>query len=380
MRKLLIPYSSDLPVDFLEQFWITPEEFGPFLKRLDAHDLFFSVQVPCDDHENDALVNAISARVETIGSCGGPKLPKPDSNSDRGDGRCWEFLSCKRVKVFERKLRRESNQGSGNRKKVEVIEIKPSADSVLLPPVEYKVRSVTKAFGIKNPLWADASQPSDFVVIGTLGQRLNFDLLSEFPSIGPRFQGHCSAKLTRVHRGDLEGETDVEHGCYPYRLLHGLNICGEDTSKTFARLLERCRQGNNHQMCPTVIDDAEVGVLPFLVTRRAEARPKQMDVPDIAPQNEPVEVGAFPFSTRIVLKLTSSRRISISLTSHPQTNLMRLVHTLSPHALCSTSFLTDGNGIRASQRELTGDYSDARVTDCRSTTDRGYFSSAGGAS
>ena len=67
------------------------------------------------------------------------------------------------------------------------------------------------------------------------------------------------------------GEEDLgildHHGCYVYRLLHDLVICGENTSQTFARLLRSCQKRENGPMCPGSTkendEDVEVGLSRF---------------------------------------------------------------------------------------------------------------------
>ena len=100
--------------------------------------------------------------------------------------------------------------------------------------------------------------------------------------LGARFPGHCPASIKRVYNGDFgedeDSDTLDEHGCYIYRLLHGLEICGENTEKTFARLLRRCREGKNFPMCRVapVLSDDGVGGIAFCSAHCAESRPKQI--------------------------------------------------------------------------------------------------------
>ena len=80
-------------------------------------------------------------------------------------------------------------------------------------------------------------------------------LLSCASSTGARYPSHCSAPIKDVyHEGFDEDDCDIliPHACYAYRLLHGLNIRGENTNVTFARLLKRCKSGDNYPACPIV--------------------------------------------------------------------------------------------------------------------------------
>lgn len=87
---------------------------------------------------------------------------------------------------------------------------------------------------------------------------------------GPRFHGYCSASIQSVYNEDFEKD-DVDlassHGCYAYRLLHGLSICGQSTTDTFARLLKRCSRKRNSPMCSYESDASmstdEVGLIPY---------------------------------------------------------------------------------------------------------------------
>lgn len=84
---------------------------------------------------------------------------------------------------------------------------------------------------------------------------------SDIVCIGARFAGYCRAPIKDIHNGDFDsndGDALFPHGCYAYRVLWGLNICGEDTKTTFAQLLKRCKEGENYPMChgiPTLYDD-----------------------------------------------------------------------------------------------------------------------------
>ena len=96
---------------------------------------------------------------------------------------------------------------------------------------------------------------------------MHFRLLRCASSTGARYPGNCSAPIKGVyHEGFCEDDYDilVPHACYVYRLLHGLNIRGEDTNMMFARLLERCKNGDNYPACPimaTLASEDEVRTL-----------------------------------------------------------------------------------------------------------------------
>ena len=85
--------------------------------------------------------------------------------------------------------------------------------------------------------------------------------------LGARFPGYCTASIGTVFNGDFpRAHPDIlyQHGCYAYRLLHDLNICGENTQVTFSPLLKRCSGGRNGPMCHTdiaaLLSDDEVGL------------------------------------------------------------------------------------------------------------------------
>ena len=159
MKELQLQRKSDLPANFLQKVWIAAgADFNSFLSQFKAHDLFFSVEVPDEDLDNDAASNAIDEQLQGIALRGGPKLPGPGGDPQRR----WEYLSCRVVNVKMRDLRGGGRQGGGE--KMGVVEIKTS--SKMLAPLDYKVKAITKHLGFKNTLRESEDEPEKFVVIG----------------------------------------------------------------------------------------------------------------------------------------------------------------------------------------------------------------------
>ena len=151
------------------------------------------------------------------------------------------------------------------------------------------------------------------------------------PSTGARYPGHCAAPIKGVyHEGFGEGDCDIllPHGCYVYRLLHGLNICGENTNVTFAQLLKRCKNGNNNPACPVVATLASEDEVRTLHSTACSGLtfffPKQI-MDDIPPQDASSQ--APPEADQSVITIDSSGQEDVS----------SLCHSLFPHSL--TRFL-----------------------------------------
>lgn len=166
MKKLQMPQGSGLPEDFLEKFWLEPEEFCRFLLRCQSKDLFFTVSVPDEDGSNTTLLDAVNQVLATLSSRGGPGLPKSEVEIFRDQARQWEFLTCKAVKVSATKLRGRIRAGKKDRKEKKTVIHIGSESTTILAPVDYNVQYVTKTFGFKNPLRENESEPEKFVVVG----------------------------------------------------------------------------------------------------------------------------------------------------------------------------------------------------------------------
>lgn len=72
------------------------------------------------------------------------------------------------------------------------------------------------------------------------------------------------ADITGVYNDDFhDNQEDILwlHGCYVYRLLHDLKICGQNTKETFSRLLGRCCTGQNAPMCHVVVKPSDDEVM-----------------------------------------------------------------------------------------------------------------------
>jgi hypothetical protein len=253
MKELLLKDGRDLPRDFLRKFWIEPgDDFVAFLSRLKDKGLSFLLEVP-DDATN--VADLISEQVTQIKTRGGPSVPEPPDTREGQTTFLWEFLSCKSSKFKMKDLRSAARNASGKKPFIEI-----AASSKMLAPVEYRVKVITKEFGFKDPLRAHNDEPEKFVIIGSLVCCFLFALLTHFSMAGARFPGHCSAGVTGVYNQDLSDDPDNTlwpHGCYAYRLLYGLRICGENTRDTFSKLLERCHRGQNAPMCHLVADPSE---------------------------------------------------------------------------------------------------------------------------
>jgi hypothetical protein len=120
------------------------------------------VEVPGDndDGNNDAMSDAINEQVRLI-AVGGPQLPRPEGGIDRHDVRCWEFLSCKRVKISPKNLRGQQNTDTEKRSFVRIdIPLTQPA------PVDFNVNTVTRTFGFKNTIRVALEEPEKFVIIG----------------------------------------------------------------------------------------------------------------------------------------------------------------------------------------------------------------------
>ena len=166
MRKLQVAQGSSVPEDFLEKFWLEPEELDQFLLWCRSNNLFFTVTVPAEDSSNTTLVDEVNQVLAMLSSRGGPGLPESEDDSFQDQARRWEFLACKAVKTSVTKPRGQSRVGKKDRKgKKTVIHIS-SESTPILAPVDYNVQYITKTFGYKNPLREDGSEPEKFVVIG----------------------------------------------------------------------------------------------------------------------------------------------------------------------------------------------------------------------
>lgn len=166
MKELQIQHRSDLPENFLRRFWIElGAAFELFLSQCKEHGWLFSVEVPEDEGSSHAMVDAINEGVRNIGVHGGPKLPKPEGELDQDGERCWEFLSCKRIKRKVKDLRGQPRHRRNAEDKTTFVEITTSA--AMLAPVDYNVNTITKVLGFKNTLREDPQEPEKFVAIGT---------------------------------------------------------------------------------------------------------------------------------------------------------------------------------------------------------------------
>ena len=165
MKELQSQEKLDLPKNFLQRIWIEPGTmFNKFLSHCQDHDLLFSVDVPCEDSDNQAMLTAVNKRLESLASQGGPRLPDQEPGPSQQEGHRWEFLSCKKTKVKGRNFRGKAKPGQGSTNMIMVVEIGTS--EIMLAPVNYKVRLVTKQFGFKNTIRCESNEPDKFVVIG----------------------------------------------------------------------------------------------------------------------------------------------------------------------------------------------------------------------
>ena len=164
MKELQIQHKPDLPANLLQRFWIEPgPPFDEFLQRLKENDLFFTLEVPNEDDDENAMVNAIEEKLHSIRMGGGPGLPTEQGDPAQHKGRRWEFLSCKLVRSKVQDLRGPSNRGSSTEKR-QFVEI--SSSTKMLAPVDYNSSTITKQLGFKNTLRKNRGDPDKFVVIG----------------------------------------------------------------------------------------------------------------------------------------------------------------------------------------------------------------------
>jgi hypothetical protein len=163
MKELQMPKNSGLPKDFLEKFWLEPEDFKNLLARCQSKGLFFTVTIPDEDHPNTALLDAVNQVLAALPSRGGPGLPEPQGKDLLDPARHWEFLTCKVIKASASKLRAQKKDQKG---KKAVIQISSESTAAMLAPVDYSVQYATKTFGFKNPLRKNESEPEKFVAIG----------------------------------------------------------------------------------------------------------------------------------------------------------------------------------------------------------------------
>ena len=166
MKKLQMSQGYGLPEDFLEKFWLEPEDLGQFFSRCRSEDLFFTVTVLAEDGSNTTLVDAVNQVLAMLSSRGGPGLPQPEDDIFRDQARRWEFLACKEVKVSVTKLRGRKIAGEEDQEKKKTVIHISSESTPILAPVDYNVQYVTKTFGCKSPLRENKSEPEKFVVIG----------------------------------------------------------------------------------------------------------------------------------------------------------------------------------------------------------------------
>jgi hypothetical protein len=165
MKELQIQHRSDIPANFLRKFWIeSGVAFESFLLRCQSHGWLFSIEVPEDEGNSHAMVDAIDEAVRDVDMKGGPKLPKPDGQLGQDRDRRWEFLSCKAIKRKVKELRGQSRHRCNADEKMLFIEIKSSG--VMLAPVDYTVNTITKLFGFKNTIREDLDDPEKLVIIG----------------------------------------------------------------------------------------------------------------------------------------------------------------------------------------------------------------------
>jgi hypothetical protein len=163
MKRLQIGNTSDLPANFWKNFSLeTGAAFDSFLSRCKAHDLFFSVEVPGDNDDGncDAMSDAINEQVRLI-AVGGPQLARPEGGIDQHDVRCWEFLSCKHVKISPKNLRGQQNTDTEKRNFVRI-----DIPSTQPAPIDFNVNTVTRTFGLKNTIRVTLEEPEKFVIIG----------------------------------------------------------------------------------------------------------------------------------------------------------------------------------------------------------------------
>lgn len=163
MKELKVQHRSKLPVNLLQKFWIHPNDFQPFLRLFQEHELFFSVDISDEGSDNLAVINAINEELDRVRRIGGPTLQGAGGETG-GQDRLWEFLSCRQVKVKPKDLRGQLSTSTGPMQKMDFIEIRSS--SKMLSPFEYRVDKIVKAFGFKNMLREDRSESEKFVAIG----------------------------------------------------------------------------------------------------------------------------------------------------------------------------------------------------------------------
>jgi hypothetical protein len=138
--------------------------------------------------------------------------------------------------------------------------------------MEHTLDNLTKNYAAKNPFRATSSEPGHVIFIGKHSgsrSRAYSDVIS-----GARYVGFCKSSIQNVYHEDIRTEEGIshKHGCYVYRLLRGLSLCGLNTEKSFATLLRKCAAGNNHPMCDYKITDGprppnRVSVSPICTNR-----------------------------------------------------------------------------------------------------------------
>jgi hypothetical protein len=166
MKELQMPPESGVPRDFLQKFWLDPEDsFDRFLSRCKSNNLIFTVEVSHEDNDSRIVSGLIDQGLTDLTSRGGPKLPELQTNGDNNGQPRWELLMCKRTKVKESDLRGQPRRAGAQHRKVEVVEIKRS--SVRLAPVEYTMSQIAKGFGFKDTLREVATEPEKIAVICT---------------------------------------------------------------------------------------------------------------------------------------------------------------------------------------------------------------------
>lgn len=154
---------AGVPANFVTKFWILPgSDLTQLFRRLKKNDLLFTIDAAVDGSDGPSVVRKVNDELKKRIAAGEPNLPPPPARvgEDEDDQR-WEVLSCKKVKVKSREMRGVSGR---NAAKQEAVEFKASSDT--LAPADYKVDTLAKTFGFKNPLRMDDSEPEMFIAIG----------------------------------------------------------------------------------------------------------------------------------------------------------------------------------------------------------------------
>ncbi|KAF9779577.1 hypothetical protein BJ322DRAFT_1214197 [Thelephora terrestris] len=208
MKELQMPPESGVPRDFLQKFWLDPEDsFDRFLSRCKSNNLIFTVEVSHEDNDSRIVSGLIDQGLTDLTSRGGPKLPELQTNGDNNGQPRWELLMCKRTKVKESDLRGQPRRAGAQHRKVEVVEIKRS--SVRLAPVEYTMSQIAKGFGFKDTLREVATEPEKIAVICRRDLYSSITLLLSKP-FTRRGQTHSYNPVANPGISEVSSQTRLE--------------------------------------------------------------------------------------------------------------------------------------------------------------------------